>query len=152
MYFLFFILRGWRKRSAVQPQTIYSEFPYLPHPCKARTGVFCRPKPPWPLWGCLGTAEAGGFPRQSLRNFLPIPSSLFPKKPSPFHMGLYFQKVPTVNPSVTAYAVPAPFDKGAFGCGGTPHLWQGSFCARCRYLNQFEKRGRIPFWGLSLAF
>ena len=27
MYFLFFILRGWRKRSAVQPQTIYSEFP-----------------------------------------------------------------------------------------------------------------------------
>ena len=29
MYFLFFILRGWRKRSAVQPQTIYSEFPKM---------------------------------------------------------------------------------------------------------------------------
>ena len=27
MYFLFFILHGWRKKSAVQPQTIYSEFP-----------------------------------------------------------------------------------------------------------------------------
>ena len=27
MYFLFFILPGWRKRSAVQPQTMDSEFP-----------------------------------------------------------------------------------------------------------------------------
>ena len=27
MYFPFFILHGWRKRSAIQPQTIYSEFP-----------------------------------------------------------------------------------------------------------------------------
>ena len=27
MYFLFFILHGWRKRSAVQPQTICSEIP-----------------------------------------------------------------------------------------------------------------------------
>ena len=27
MYFLFFILRGWRKRSAVRPQTMGSEFP-----------------------------------------------------------------------------------------------------------------------------
>ena len=68
-----------------------------------------RPKPPWSLWGCLGTAEAGGFRRQSLRNFLPIPSSLFPKKPSPFHMSLYFGKVPTVNPSVTAAPCQLPF-------------------------------------------
>ena len=60
-------------------------------------------------------AEAGGFPRQSLRNFLPIPSSLFPKKPSPFHMSLYFGKVPTVNLS-HGCAVPAPFRKGAFLC------------------------------------
>ena len=28
MYFPFFILHGWRKRSAIQPQTIYSEFPF----------------------------------------------------------------------------------------------------------------------------
>ena len=37
------------------------------------------PKPPGPLRGCLGTPEAGGFRRQRLRNFLPIPYSLFPK-------------------------------------------------------------------------
>ena len=67
-----------------------------------------RPKPPWSLWGCLCTAEAGGFRRQSLRNFLPIPSSLFPKKPSLFHMSLYFGKVPTVNPSVTPTACQLP--------------------------------------------
>ena len=29
VYFLFFILYGWRKRSAVQPQAIDSEFPQL---------------------------------------------------------------------------------------------------------------------------
>ena len=74
-----------------------------------------RPKPPWPLWGCLGTAEAGGFRRQSLRNFLPIPYSLFPKKPSPFHMGWYFGKVPAVESLSHGCAVPAPFGKGAFG-------------------------------------
>ncbi len=49
-------------------------------------------------------------------DFFPIPSSLFTKKPSPFHMGLYFQKVPTVNPSVKNQRfLPAPFGKGAFG-------------------------------------
>ena len=64
--------------------------------------IEAQTKAPLAKGGCLGTAEAGGFRRQSLRNFLPIPSSLFPKKPSPFHMGLCFQKVPAVNPSVTA--------------------------------------------------
>ena len=73
-----------------------------------------RTKPPWPLWGCLGTAEAGGFRRQSLRNFLPIPSSLFPKKPSPFHMGSYFGKVPPVNPSVTPPACQLPLAREPF--------------------------------------
>ena len=29
MYFLFFILHGWRKRSAVQPKTICSEIPRI---------------------------------------------------------------------------------------------------------------------------
>ena len=53
--------------------------------------------------------------------FLPNHSSLFPKKPSPFHMGLYFQKVPTVNPSVKNQRfLPAPFSKGAFGAVPIP--------------------------------
>ena len=71
--------------------------------------VDAQTKAPLVKGGCLGTAEAGGFRRQSLRNFLPIPSSLFPKKPSPFHMSLYFRKVPTVNPSVTAAPCQLPF-------------------------------------------
>ena len=51
--------------------------------------------------------------------FFPNHSSLFPKKPSPFHMGLYFGKVPTVNPSVKNQRfLPAPFGKGA--CGQCP--------------------------------
>ena len=36
--------------------------------------------------------------------FLPNHSSLFPKKPSPFHIGLYFEEVPAVNPSVASGA------------------------------------------------
>ena len=48
--------------------------------------------------------------------FFPNHSSLFTKKPSPFHMGLYFGKVPTVNPSVKNQRfLPAPFGKGASG-------------------------------------
>ena len=31
MYFPFFVLHDWCKRSAVQPQTIYSEFPLFYH-------------------------------------------------------------------------------------------------------------------------
>ena len=76
----------------------------------------CSDEAPLAKGGCLGNAEAGGFRRQSLRNFLPIPSSLFPKKPSPFHMGSYFGKVPAVESLSHGYAVPAPFHKGAFGC------------------------------------
>ena len=78
--------------------------------------VDAQTKAPLAKGGCLGTAEAGGFRRQSLRNFLPIPSSLFPKKPSPFHMGSYFGKVPAVESLSHGYAVPAPFGKGAFLC------------------------------------
>ena len=74
-----------------------------------------RTKAPLAKGGCLGTAEAGGFRRQSLRNFLPNHSSLFTKKPSPFHIGLYFEEVPTVNPSVKNQRfLPAPFSKVAF--------------------------------------
>ena len=36
-----------------------------------------------------------------------------------FHMGLFFQEVPTVNPSgKNQRFLPAPFGKGAFRCGG----------------------------------
>ena len=53
--------------------------------------------------GCLGTAEAGGFPRLA-----------------GFHIGLYFQEVPPVNPSVTATPCQLP-------------LAREPFCARYRY-------------------
>ena len=44
--------------------------------------------------------------------------SLFTKKLSLFHIGWYFEEVPTVNPSVKNQRfLPAPFSKGAFGCG-----------------------------------
>ena len=42
--------------------------------------------------------------------------SLFTKKLSLFHIGWYFEEVPTVNPSVKNQRfLPAPFSKGAFG-------------------------------------
>ena len=34
-------------------------------------------KPPWPLWGCLGTAEAGGF-RGKSHGLLPYSLFTFP--------------------------------------------------------------------------
>ena len=51
-------------------------------PCQlplAREPLGCSDEAPLAKGGCLGNAEAGGFRRQSLRNFLPIPSSLFTK-------------------------------------------------------------------------
>ena len=55
-------------------------------------------KAPLAKGGCLGSAEAGGFHRVAV-----------------FHMGLFFQEVPTVNPSVKNQRfLPAPFSKGAF--------------------------------------
>ena len=60
-------------------------------------------------------AEAGGFPQAKPGNFLPITYSLFTKKLSLFHIGWYFEEVPTVNPSVKNQRfLPAPFSKGAF--------------------------------------
>ena len=74
------------------------------------TGPF---KPPLPKGGA-SACRGGGIPQAKPGNFLPITYSLFTKKLSLFHIGWYFEEVPTVNPSVTAYAVPAPFGKGAF--------------------------------------
>src|SRR5699024_7807372 len=72
------------------------------------------PKPPLPKGGASAPPRRGDT--QALPGyFFPNHSSLFPKKPSPFHMGLYFGKVPTVNPSgKNQRFLPAPFGKEAF--------------------------------------
>ena len=74
---------------------------YFPDPPGIVSAVVveAQTKAPLAKGGCLGTAEAGGFHRVSV-----------------FHMGLFFQEVPTVNPSV------------AFGASS---LWQGSLCGQC---------------------
>ena len=69
----------------------------LPRPVSLLRCSRCTDQSPPCQRGVPRLAEAGGFRRQSLRNFLPIPSSLFTKKPSPFHMGSYFGKVPPVE-------------------------------------------------------
>ena len=88
-------------------------------------------------------------------DFFPIPSSLFTKKPSPFHMGLYFQKVPTVNPSVKNQRfLPAPFDKGALRRAAADNFAPGwsvivtsltrpvSFYVRYRAFSDFQSTAR----------
>src|SRR5699024_9422131 len=73
------------------------------------------PKPPLSKGGASAPPRRGDT--QALPGyFLPNHSSLFTKKPSPFHIGLYFEEVPAVNPSVKNQRfLPAPFSKGAFG-------------------------------------
>ena len=73
---------------------------YFPDPPGIVSAVVveAQTKAPLAKGGCLGSAEAGGFHRVSV-----------------FHMGLFFQEVPTVNPSVKNQRfLPAPFSKGAF--------------------------------------
>ena len=74
-----------------------------------------RPKPPLPKGGASAPPRRGDT-QAPPGYFLPNHSSLFPKKPSPFHMGSYFGKVPAVESLSHGCAVPAPFGKGAFGC------------------------------------
>ena len=90
---------------------------FLPAPfSKGAFGVH-RPKPPLSKGGA-SACRGGGIPQAKPGNFLPITYSLFAKKLSLFHIGWYFGKVPTVNPSVKNQRfLPAPFGKGAFGCG-----------------------------------
>ena len=57
--------------------------------CRYRVEIDVQPKAPLAKGGWFGKAKPGGFRRRSLRNFLPNHSSLFTKKPSPFHIGLY---------------------------------------------------------------
>ena len=81
--------------------TVISSKSLLPLQCPVSLpgGNRCKdPSPPCQRGVVLPMAKPGGFRRLA-----------------GFHMGLYFGKVPAVNPSVTANAVPAPFDKGAFG-------------------------------------
>ena len=66
----------------------------------------------------LGNPPASAVPRHPplARGALVYAPSLFTKKPSPFHIGWYFEEVPTVNPSVKNQRfLPAPFGKGASG-------------------------------------
>ena len=58
--------------------------------------------------------RGGGIPWPRPRNLFTIHYSLFPKKPSPFHTGLYFGGVPTVNPSVTAAPCQLPLTREPF--------------------------------------
>ena len=65
-------------------------------------------KPPLSKGGA-SACRGGGIPQAKPGNFLPITYSLFTKKLSLFHIGLYFEEVPTVNPSVTPPACQLPF-------------------------------------------
>ena len=71
---------------------------YFPDPPGIVSAVVveAQTKAPLAKGGCLGTAEAGGFPRVA-----------------GVHIGLYFRKVPTVRSLSHASGVPAPFGKGA---------------------------------------
>ena len=79
------------------------------------SGCRCRSaqSPPGHCGGASATPRRGDT-QAPPGYFLPNHSSLFTKKPSPFHMGWYFGKAPTVNPSVKNQRfLPAPFSKGA---------------------------------------
>ena len=85
-----------------------------------RTGIFCdsllplqspvtipgkneaQTKAPLVKGGCLGTAEAGGFRRLA-----------------GVHIGLFYRKVPAVNPSVTPSACQLPFAREPVGSADT---------------------------------
>ena len=90
----------WESACCVIPQSRRRP-PGAPRPCQlplTREPLGCSDEAPLAKGGCLGSAEAGGFHRVAV-----------------FHIGLYFQEVPTVNPSVKNQRfLPAPFSKGAF--------------------------------------
>ena len=82
-------------------------------------------KAPLAKGGCLGTAEAGGFCRVA-----------------GVHIGLYFRKVPTVNPSVTPPACQLPLAREPLGCSDEAPLVKGG----CLGL---PRRGDSPGWQVS---
>ena len=76
----------------------------------------------------------------------------------PFHIGLCLWKVPAVQSLSHASGVPAPFDKGAFGCSIDTGHWRGSNdllkipvgnCHRGHPGDQKVKRAR---WGSFYLF
>ena len=91
--------------------------------------------------------RGGGIPWPRPRNLFTIHYSLFtkkpsPKKPSPFHIGLYFEEVPTVNPSVKNQRfLPAPFGKGAFL---RPVSFYGAIAGLFRALNRQRGNKAVP--------
>ena len=125
-----------------------------------------RPKPPL-LKGGASAPPRRGDTQAPPGYFLPNHSSLFTKKPSPFHIGLYFRKVPAVESLRQKSKIFASSlwqgslwlhcryragqgsndsQKAAVGIdsGGTPPLWQGSLWGRikkCPLQNVLQRAG-----------
>ena len=87
-----------------------------------------RPNPPLPKGGA-SACRGGGIPQAKPGNFLPITYSLFTKKLSLFHIGWYFEEVPTVNPSVTPPACQLPLAREPAG-SARGHFRTGLVCNR----------------------
>ena len=90
-------------------------------------GIGGRPKPPLRKGGASAPPRRGDT-QAPPGYFLPNHSYLFPKKPSPFHIGSYFCESPHCESLSHGCAAPAPFDKGAFGCAADTGRWR---CSRC---------------------
>ena len=102
-------------------------------------------KAPLAKGGCLGLPRRGDSVAKAT-DFFPIPSSLFPKKPSPFHMGWYLRKVPTVNPSVTAAPCQLPLTREPLGCSDEAPLAKGG-CLGTAEAGGFrgQSHGLLPY-------
>ena len=69
-----------------------------------------RTKAPLAIVGVVWRSQTGGIPRVA-----------------GFHIGLYFEEVPAVESLSHGFAVPAPFDKGAFGVRTKAPLAKGGW-------------------------
>ena len=98
---------------AVIPQSKIRDFCQLP---LAREPLECAPKPPLLKGGGLAKPNRGDT-QAPPGYFLPNHSSLFPKKPSPFHIGLYFEEVSAVE-SLSRLRRQLPFTREP--CGQCP--------------------------------
>ena len=70
---------------------------------------------------------------------------LFTKKLSLFHIGWYFEEVPTVNPSVTPPACQLPLAREPCGQRPQPILNPGAALYKVKKI-----RENLRFWGFSL--
>ena len=80
-----------------------------------REPLGCSDEAPLVKGGVVWHSQTGGIPQAKPGNFLPITYSLFTKKLSLFHIGWYFEEVPTVNPSVTPPACQLPLAREPLG-------------------------------------